>query len=513
MKKIIFLIAVYFLSIASYGQSKIKVSNSGNSQNKPSAGMLGVYNVSDYGGIGDNSTNNDSAFARTLRAIISKGGGVMYIPAGIYIGKIIIPKVPYWMSIEIRGEFLQFPLGGTIGTAILPNSGTIIKSLSTSGSVISVDTDPSGFSGFNSVLVSLKDLDIRTYDNPQINGVDLNFAQSVNIDNIFVNTGIYGVQASFPSYGKSGIILPKTDNDANITVTKARITGYYNGMVCSEHTSAINVSIYECVNAIKLLTAYHASNFFLLDLERNTNNIYVAGVHRFNVSQLNIEHADSATQTDENNKWQVTQYDLKDTANLGIGEIVWASTKGGSGPQSIFKKISAEKIITNEIGVNNNIVSSKIGGSFFRYTNTNSGTTSSSAFQAKNDGIGAATLGVTSSTFTTSGILSSNMGYLASGGILGIISSGNQNFSTDGGTSTKASLLTNGNFGLGVTTPLQKLEVNGNILATQYRISALNTAPASATDTGTTGEIRITAGFIYVCTATNTWVRTALSTF
>jgi len=50
-------------------------------------------------------------------------------------------------------------------------------------------------------------------------------------------------------------------------------------------------------------------------------------------------------------------------------------------------------------------------------------------------------------------------------------------------------------------------------MATQFRISALNTAPTSATDTGTLGEVRITATYIYVCTATNTWVRTALATW
>ena len=55
--------------------------------------------------------------------------------------------------------------------------------------------------------------------------------------------------------------------------------------------------------------------------------------------------------------------------------------------------------------------------------------------------------------------------------------------------------------------------VQGNLTTTQYNVSALNTAPASATATGTLGEIRITAGFIYVCTATNTWVRTALTTW
>lgn len=51
------------------------------------------------------------------------------------------------------------------------------------------------------------------------------------------------------------------------------------------------------------------------------------------------------------------------------------------------------------------------------------------------------------------------------------------------------------------------------ITTSQYRLSSLNTAPASATATGTTGEIRITATHIYVCIATNTWVRSALTTW
>lgn len=53
----------------------------------------------------------------------------------------------------------------------------------------------------------------------------------------------------------------------------------------------------------------------------------------------------------------------------------------------------------------------------------------------------------------------------------------------------------------------------GSLTTSQYRLSALNTAPANATDTGTLGEIRIAADYIYICTATNTWVRAALATW
>lgn len=86
----------------------------------------------------------------------------------------------------------------------------------------------------------------------------------------------------------------------------------------------------------------------------------------------------------------------------------------------------------------------------------------------------------------------------------------------------------NGKLDLKASTDIQTVSINSNgasyfnggdvsiaqnLTVSKYKLSALNTAPASATDTGTTGEIRITAGFIHVCIATNTWVRAALTTW
>ena len=52
------------------------------------------------------------------------------------------------------------------------------------------------------------------------------------------------------------------------------------------------------------------------------------------------------------------------------------------------------------------------------------------------------------------------------------------------------------------------LQVNDN----RIRIATAKT-PSSASDTGTAGEICWDANYIYVCTATNTWKRTAISTW
>jgi len=55
--------------------------------------------------------------------------------------------------------------------------------------------------------------------------------------------------------------------------------------------------------------------------------------------------------------------------------------------------------------------------------------------------------------------------------------------------------------------------ITGNLQAGGYKLSDLNTAPASATATGVKGDIRVTADSIYVCIDTDTWVKTALTTF
>jgi hypothetical protein len=65
----------------------------------------------------------------------------------------------------------------------------------------------------------------------------------------------------------------------------------------------------------------------------------------------------------------------------------------------------------------------------------------------------------------------------------------------------------------GESSDLFKFNGSGVFTATQFKISSLNIAPTSSSDTGITGEIRITATYIYVCISTNTWVRSALSSW
>ena len=62
--------------------------------------------------------------------------------------------------------------------------------------------------------------------------------------------------------------------------------------------------------------------------------------------------------------------------------------------------------------------------------------------------------------------------------------------------------------GIGTSSPSTLLDVNADTV----RVRTART-PASASATGAAGEICWDANYIYVCTATNTWKRSALSTW
>lgn len=61
-----------------------------------------VFNVVAYGAVADDKSDNTAAFSACLDALIKAGGGQMFLPDGVYRGRIIIPPVskplPSWIT-------------------------------------------------------------------------------------------------------------------------------------------------------------------------------------------------------------------------------------------------------------------------------------------------------------------------------------------------------------------------------------------------------------------------------
>jgi hypothetical protein len=310
-----------------------------------------TFNVTDYGAVGDDSTDNTAAFTACLNAVVAAGGGKMVLPDGVYRGRIVIPPLggPSWITIEIVGESEPTPVFGTIGSFPPQNGGTIVKSLATSGSAVISATSGSLYSGFSGVYVVIRNLGVRTYDNPQIGGIDLNHAVQCRLENVVVSTGVYNVQASQPTHGKAGVVTPANNNGALTILRNVLVTGYDTGIVVNEHTDADNIVVASNIHGIKFNTANHASRFGRIGTYRNTNHVTVAGRHGFLIKQMNTEQP-GAGQTNPQNAWQTLVSDVNDPNNLGTGDINYWVVIGGVGAVSTFTKNGGSGIRTRRIG-------------------------------------------------------------------------------------------------------------------------------------------------------------------
>jgi hypothetical protein len=310
------------------------------------------FNVLDYGAVGDDRSDNTAAFSACLEAIMAAGGGRMVIPEGVYRGRIIIPGTRAWITIEIVGASEPTPIFGTIGAFSLPTNGTIVKCLAESGPAVisALNTPETMYQTFSGVYVILRNLEVRTYDNPGIGGIDLRHAAQCKLENVVINTGCYNVQASKPTHeGAIGLITPALDNGAQTILRNVVVTGYFTGIQVHEHTDGDNIVVASNINGLEFCLASHASRFGRVGAYRNTNHLTVSGAHAFTIEQLNTEMP-GAGQTNAENVWQTLVSDIHDPKNLGVGDINYWVTLGAKGPVESFVKIGGASIRARRIG-------------------------------------------------------------------------------------------------------------------------------------------------------------------
>lgn len=317
-----------------------------------------MFNVVEYGAVGDDKTDNTESFSACLKAVTEAGGGRVYIPDGVYRGRIMIPPVerpvPSWITVEIVGESEPTPVFGTVGNFPLQNHGTILKSLAESGAAVieavgAKTKEDSLYLGFSGVNVVIRNLDIRTYDDPAICGIDLTYAVQCRLENVFINTGVYNVQASKPTHGTKGLITPLSNNAALTILRNVTVTGYQTGIMVYEHTDADNIVIAGNIHGLDFGTAYHASRFGRVGAYRNTHHITVSGGHGFSIEQLNTEQP-GLGQTDARNAWQTLVSDVNDPQNLGIADINYWVVVGNVGAVDQFTCNGGASIRARRIG-------------------------------------------------------------------------------------------------------------------------------------------------------------------
>ena len=152
-----------------------------------------VFSAVDYGAIDDGLTDNTDAFSKALSDLVAAGGGRLLLPRsrlGVYRGNIVIPYVTRdsIITVEIFGGGISpAPVFGTVGNLRLCSncSHSVVQSLGKSGAAViqALSSQPPGVvAGFSNVFVYVKNLEVRTYADPSISGVDLLNAQQCKLE-------------------------------------------------------------------------------------------------------------------------------------------------------------------------------------------------------------------------------------------------------------------------------------------------------------------------------------------
>ena len=348
--------------------SGVSFSAASNTLTISASGGLGLpwFDVKeDYGAAGDGVTDDTAEVQAAIDAAATAGGGVVYFRAGVYLiggaltdtsrsnSQLRLPSKDYvnseQITIHLLGEFPPPPVFSVIGTTTLPDEQVVIKGTLTSVS----GTSPSLLGGwgpdtaldFTNILVRIENLTFRLPENPVYSALNLSKVAAVDIDNVICDVSDYYIQGiTEPTTAASyGIRLPELNNGAYTRLGAVNVAGYYTGIQVGEHTQGEQVSLWGCKRGLEFIAAYHASHFDrLMTVHCERGIIFTGGLHYFSIDQYNIEHADAG--------WWITDYDIDDASNYGVGHLWWKVTLANVGHSSVFTVNGATGIQYMELG-------------------------------------------------------------------------------------------------------------------------------------------------------------------
>lgn len=318
------------------------------------ASYLGV-DVIEMGAKGDGVTDDTAIIQQAVLQTLARGGKILLRDKKYKVSKISIPNVDSWSNVIFEGAFppaFRFGTAGSFPAINGYNGAEFISDLNDPNSGIINVEQGNWWMGLSNFMLTVRNLAIRSYDNPNCIGINASNAAQLLIEDVSINTSVYNVQSIQPTNLSAGLITPKLDNSAYTVLRRLNISGYRDGIIVNEHTDADAIVLSSCYNALRFVKGHHASLFGRVCAQRNRYSVRIDDKALFKINQLNMEHV-GANQSDSSTDWQKTQFELYDPNNLGIGEISYANLKGNLGAAGIvdtFRISGGANVIVKKVG-------------------------------------------------------------------------------------------------------------------------------------------------------------------
>jgi hypothetical protein len=303
---------------------------------------LGYFDVTDYGAVGDGTTDDTSSIQDAIDACHAAGGGTVFFPAGIYQldgslqdtsghnAQLVIPQNDFdpgvgAMSIRFLG------VGPTTPITDSHDVGSILRSswdgsISGNPAIISTGPHDENIDGdFNWMFLSFEFIEIRAHLDPKLSAIDATSAVSLHWDHLTIGVE-YGASPSFnlPTNANAvavdmpwGALSQPGDGGHDL-----HIDGFYIGIRPSEQTVADIISVSRAAQGVVFRGSHdspvylrHATIIDRLEIFYCPRGIVFATDERWvHIGLACFEH--------DNSPFEVV-YDIDDGSAYGYGFIGW----------------------------------------------------------------------------------------------------------------------------------------------------------------------------------------------
>jgi hypothetical protein len=304
-------------------------------------------------------TDDTEAIQAALDAAGILGAAKLLFPASVYlVTHLELEARDFFsdgmVSVHLCGEGTPVTLFGTVPADLaMPYGGSIIKGGATSGGPLFNAAASSG--SFSAYIVTLEDICFRLYENPQTDGVNLEWANQVRVKGTLqIDSNVYSASSIEPTANNTcAFRLPRSGNGALSDLDNVSLHGFWLGFQCGEHFHVDYMNVSSCLHAGEFLTSNHGSTATRICAQRCPFGLVWSGAHSVDIAQFDIEHTNPASHPSH---WSLTDpdlgtYDIYDPSNQGRGHIRWwAVLQDAPGVPDGFSKSGGKNLLCERVG-------------------------------------------------------------------------------------------------------------------------------------------------------------------